>query len=110
VGAPTVRVPDLVDADEATQIRIDPEQTVAIDEPSAADEATDVKGVPPTDAAKSEALAGTPKLATAEDLGMTGADLQQEPLLKWFAFGLGLMVLVSVVFALVALMAIALAG
>ncbi|MEM6928823.1 MAG: hypothetical protein AAF602_17930 [Myxococcota bacterium] len=107
VGAPTVRVPDIVDADEATQIRIEPDQTVTLDGPSVADEATDVKGAPPVEP---DALAGTPRLATAEDLGITGADLQQEPLLKWIAIGLGLMVFVSVVFALVALLAIALAG
>ncbi len=113
---PTVRIPD---PDEATQVRIDPDVTV-IHGPGAGplakakhEDAPAVEATPAPKHRSSErrdTIAGKPKLATAEDLGGGSVDLQQEPLLKWIAIGLGLMVFVSGAFAVVAVLVIALAG
>lgn len=109
---PTVRVPD---PDDATQIRIDADVTV-IHPPGkhplrpSADEATDVKGTPAPASKVDADGAGKPKLATADDLGGGAGDLQSEPLLKWIAIGIGLMLFVSIAFALVAVLVIAFAN
>lgn len=105
-GAPTVQLPSL--ADEATQVRIDPELTAVRAPPPAPPPPPSATPPPKRETAPATPSApGNVKLATAEDLGMSGADLQDEPLLKWIAIGLGLMVFVAIMFALAALLVFA---
>lgn len=94
--------------DETTQIRIDPEPAESeATIPASPHSSEDKPGSRPP---KVDTISGKPKLATPEDLGMDGADLDKEPLLKWIAIGVGMMLFVAAAFAVVAVLVIAMAN